>query len=133
MPILDDLALYLEQQGVGTRGTNLFANWLPDAPSTCVILFEYGGLESIKPMAPGANSAVLEMPFIQILARSTDPVVARARAQSAFAALDGYRGTLNGATYGWITANQPPFFLQRDQNDRTWFSFNVAVKKSKTT
>lgn len=133
MSVLDDLALYLEQGGVATRADTLFANFLPDEPDTAMGLFEYSGIEAVKPMASSPGAAVVEQPFVQILSRSSDSVVARAKAQAAHSLLDGFHGTLNGNAYGWIAAMQPPFYMQRDQNDRVWFSFNIAVKKSRTT
>lgn len=41
--MLDDLARFLQDNGVGTVGTDIFKSWLPDSPVNCVVLYETGG------------------------------------------------------------------------------------------
>lgn len=42
--LLDELASYMQTNGIGTLGTDLFAGQLPESPDACVALYEYGGL-----------------------------------------------------------------------------------------
>ena len=40
---LNDLAEYLEDQAVGTVGTDIFKGFMPPTPNSCVTIYDAGG------------------------------------------------------------------------------------------
>lgn len=128
--LLDEIGTYLQTQGVGTLAVDLFLGRMPATPDTAMSVMEYGGLAPVKAMSATPGAAVLEMPSIQVLSRSANYTTARTRAESAYKKLDGFSGVLSGVRYGFISANQAPFFIQRDENDRVWIGFNCLVSKA---
>lgn len=130
--LLDDIATLLQTAGVGTIGTSLFKSQMPATPDTAVALLEYGGLSAEHHMAagPGLQRVTIEQPSLQVLCRSTDYPTARTKADVAYKALDGYSGVIGGVRYGYISARQSPYLIQRDQNDRVWIGFSCLIKKA---
>ncbi len=130
--ILDDLADYLSSGGLGTEGTDLFAGYMPETPDACLVLYETGGQAPVHAMNPLAGQAVVEMPRVQVVCRSTayDYATARTKAHSAFKLLDGLPArTSNGTDYLWGTALQSPFTLGRDDAGRVSIACNYEVVK----
>ena len=41
--MLNDIGTYLQYQGIGTLGADLFLGLMPDQPDNCIALFEYAG------------------------------------------------------------------------------------------
>ncbi len=76
---------------------------------------------------------MFERPSFQVLSRSTVYTTAQTRAQTAYQMLNGVADrnlpTATGPRYLQITAVQPPFFLQRDENQRYIVSVNFDVWK----
>lgn len=63
---LDNLADYLEDESVGTVGTDIFVGVLPDSPDNCVALLGLSG------MPTNADIKELEFPRFQALIRNTN-------------------------------------------------------------
>ena len=91
------------------------------------------GTEYAYSTSTGAAARVFQRPSFQILSRSTTFTIAKSQADTADALLDGLADrnlpTATGTRYLQITAAQPPFFLQRDENDRFIVSQNFDVWK----
>ncbi len=63
--MLYDIGQYLEEQGIGALGTDMFIGRFPDVPDECFVLFEYEGRE--------ADSLTgTETPGLRVAARSRD-------------------------------------------------------------
>lgn len=45
MSIISDVSTYLQAQGLGTLGTNIFESYLPDSVDSCIGVFDTGGLQ----------------------------------------------------------------------------------------
>lgn len=43
MMLLNDIANYLQLNGIGTNGVTLFQNDLPEVPDNAVAIYEYAG------------------------------------------------------------------------------------------
>ena len=41
--MLTEIGAYLQSQGIGTLGANVFLGLMPDKPDNCIALFEYAG------------------------------------------------------------------------------------------
>ena len=70
-----DIANYLETNGLGTYGTNIFTGSEPPGPDDSVTIYEYPG-------QPPSLKAGLEFPNINIRTRSLSWETARAKLQA---------------------------------------------------
>lgn len=127
--LLDELGTYLQTNGIGTQGTDLFLGSLPDRPDAAVAVLEYGGLAPEHTM--GANTAPdFERPRVQVLSRHADYTTARQKAEDAYRLLDKLTATsLSSTLYLRIAALQSPTWLGQDQNNRHVVSCNFQVWK----
>lgn len=129
--VLKELATYLQGQGLGTMGTNLFYGFMPPDPDICLVLYEYGGL----PLEPdmGTPNPRIEYPLIQVVVRGSadeDQDAPRLKIQQAVTALTKIGDqSLSGVQYLAVMAKQAPFFLKRDENFRFYFACNFQVMK----
>lgn len=139
--LLDEVAKYLQDNGIGTVGTNIFKSYSPDAPNTLLIVYETGGF---APQDTFGNStcsfAVWENPTLQIVCRSTDYEIARNKAEDAFRALQSVTNEIlkpsssaTGTFYLRISATQSPFRMGVDENARNLVACNFNVMKSLST
>lgn len=141
MALLDDIAGFLSTQSTaftllsGTGGNLVKAKMLDViASDTVTAIYETQGSANtyVFSSSTGSASVALQSPAFQILCRSTSYATARSNAETAYGILDGLAGrnlpTATGTRYAEITAAQPPFFLQRDDNDRYIVSTNYLVK-----
>ena len=141
--ILDDLADYLTSQGVVVPGGSvqeqgtvygLYQGYLPATPNRAVALYETGGMAPVHTHSTGPGTAVVEYPRVQVAVRSSAYSTGRLTIQRIYAVLDGFRTrSLNGTVYHWAAAIQPPFLLERDENQRTVFACNFEFTKELST
>lgn len=125
-----DIATYIASTlAMGTLGTNVFVNSMPNSPDSAVTVYEYSGWPTTIGMG-NPDTDVLENLSLQVATRHPESSTAHARAQTIYRGLDG-RGdlTINGVTYLWLRAAQAPFLLKRDENQRETFVFNLAVQR----
>jgi Bacteriophage minor capsid protein len=119
--VLDDLGAYLQAEGLGTLGTDLFLGTMPlDAPNVVTqdavtSLEETPGFPAQYVHTPPGVS--VEHPVIQILVRGApyDYAGARSHAQDIFLALGKISNqTLSGTYYFWCLPLQSVFRLRQD-------------------
>lgn len=137
--LLDDVATYLAANSthftVGAAGDLMKAVMLDDGgvPDTVVVLYETGGVGTVHTLSTsGLAARQYEQPALQVLSRSTAYQTARNRAEAAFRLLDGYTGglpTSTGTTYLSVAAQQSPFSVGRDSNQRYLVSTNYLIRK----
>lgn len=137
--ILDELARHLQDNGIGTVGTNIFKSYSPDAPNSILIIYETGG-DRPQDTFCSTNSATWENPRIQIVTRSTEYQVARNKAEDAFRTLiEVTNQTIKassldaGSFYLRISSIQSPFRLGVDENSRNLVACNFDVMKTLST
>ena len=72
--MIEEIASYLQEQGAGEIGKDLFLSAFPAGTAECAALFEYQGL-------PGNQAAGIETPGLQVAVRGSryDGVYARIR------------------------------------------------------
>lgn len=119
--ILDDVGQYLDDNALGTLGTDLFLSQMPDSPDDLVTVYEYAG-------NPAARMADNRSPGIQIRARAVTYADARTKIESVYALLDAVGNEYNDATSEGVTINstlylrfqavQEPFPIGVDDNGR---------------
>lgn len=143
MSLVDDIVGFLTTSSTqftlnaGTSGGNISKQISLDgaAPDTLTAVYETAGVANAYVMSTSTGSAdvAFERPSFQILSRSTSYATARSRAQTAYTLLDGLAQrnlpTSTGTLYLEVVANQAPFFLQRDGNERFIVATNYTVRK----
>ncbi|TCS80377.1 minor capsid protein [Tepidibacillus fermentans] len=122
--LLDDIALYLQQKGIGTIGTDIFKGQLPATPDNAIALFEYAG----EPQ--DLTDANLEYPGLQVLVRNKSYSAGRQKIEQVRNTLHGLTETvINNVRYLLIQAKQSPEALPRDESDRAIFVVNFRIIK----
>jgi len=133
MSLLDDLSDYLSSGSTGLSGTILLGR-LSDTPAEQIAIAETGGIAPIHAMSSGPGNAVLELPRVQIVSRSTTYAAAHTRIKLVEGLLDGLRPrTINGTQYHFSSAVQPPFLLEYDANGRPVLAQNFEIQKARST
>lgn len=130
--LLEDLTGKLDADSALSFGTDLFASGFYDAdgsPDAQVALVEYPGLEPSWTMGKG-NPPTAILPRVQVAARATSYVAARALALVAYASLGNLVDEVIGGTrYIRVAALQFPFDMGPDQAGRQTCGFNLQVHR----
>lgn len=139
MALLDEIGARLAAQAVaGTSapgGWELTKSLLPDTTAignTVVALTETPGL-------PSSPRPTFEQPTFQVQVRGTVWTSssaypdARDKAADVVDALHGFAGSLSGVHYPGIWAQQAPFLLEWDANQRPVLAVNFRAIRSGTT
>lgn len=130
--ILEDLATFLESQGLATRGVDLWLHVSPDMPNECAILVEYAGDDPDWVMEN--RKADTENPRVQLGVRSEQPEVARLRAERMYQAMMTIRNDIiNGTRYLWCRPVDSPTMIGRDDSGRFMATVNFMVQKELTS
>ena len=137
--VLDDLAIFLQTQGLGTRGTNILEGRLPPDPPGAAVPDELIVLFAVP--SPGPDHVhdivgpALVRPVVQVRwrGRATQGGYAAlwTKAEAAFVALDSVRNqVINGVKYLNIMALQSPNgAIPDDQYNRPTLVFSVICHK----
>lgn len=125
--LIRDIAQILQANDIGTLGTDIFLGQLLASPDDMVVLYPTGGfVQSLS--LPDVRMTV------QVLVRDKSYQVGYERIWCIFNLLDGGENRFLEALSGRkmvVQAMQPPFFLERDKNNRSIFVFNIAVTTSR--
>lgn len=128
MPADAELCEYLEDQGIGTVGTDLFAGELPAGVINGIVLTQYPG--SPPELTCGSDGWKLEMSRVQLRVRNTSEATALNKAKNAAAALSKVKNqSIEGIYYRSVNLVQSPGLLYRDENNRPNYGFNVSCEK----
>lgn len=140
MALLDELGTVLSTQSIasssGEGGWYLALSMMPDStasPDRIVAVIP-------TPGTPPLATVELDEPGVQIRVRgqsymsaSTAFQEAWSKAEAAYTALHGLApGTYSGRYYAGIWAEQSPFLLRYDENNRPEVAFNLRVYRSRT-
>ena len=113
-----------------TLGTNLFLGRLPDAPDTCVAVYETMGQAPDNTFG-GSTAPVMENPRIQVVSRAVAYADSASLAADIFTQLTKVDNeTLTSTTYQRIEPLQTPFALERDDQERMVTVCNYQVTKN---
>lgn len=128
MPADAELCEYLEDEAVGTVGTDIFAGELPAGVANGMVLMQYPG--GPPELTCGSAGWTLEMPRLQLRVRNTSEATAMSKAKSAAEALSKVKNqTIEGTYYRAVTVLQSPGLLYRDENQRPNYGFNLEAEK----
>lgn len=121
--MIRDIAQYLQSNGIGVLGTDIFLGQLPASSDNVIAVFEYAG-------EPPDLHSNIEYPGLQIMVRNKSYDAGRQKIEQIRNVLHGVTETvINLHRYLLIRANQSPAFLQRDENNRAIFVCNFRVIK----
>ena len=121
--LYEAVAGLLQQAGLGVVKQSILVA-LPNSPDEVIAVREYPGSPPIHHKT--AQEPALKRPRFQVIARAGSWDAARMRAHSAYAALSGFAGTIDG-TYYSIRALQEPFPLGTDGNGKHLWTVNFEV------
>lgn len=131
--LCEDVADYIATLGQGVRsgsGINTFAYRLPADPAGAAAVLPYSGGASYRTFSKVAAFEVARFQVIVRGATQSDDSGAWARAYAIYRGLDQIVDqTLNGVKYIQIEALQPPFALNRDDNERIQIVCNYEAWK----
>lgn len=117
MALLDEVVAYLEDEGVGTFGTDLFIGHEPDAPTNVVTIYPTGG-------RPPSSDRDKEYPTMQVRVRNTSYVNGFEKATSILSLLHVNTSNL-ATTRGRCYATQSsPSMIGRGDNGEFIFVQN---------
>lgn len=131
--MLTDVGTYLAAASISTQdltlGTNLFLGRLPDTPDTCATLVQTAG--TLPTDTFGTSYPPIETQGLQTIIRAASYATAEALAVDIFKSLAAVENqTLTSTLYLKIEAQQSPFALERDTQERMVMSCNYLVMKA---
>lgn len=130
--VLNDLSEFLESEGVGTRNVDIFEDFMPPTPDSCVTLIEYGGRTAPDVRTFGGAEMIREYSRVQALVRGgpSDYATPRVKAQDVMRVLSRVMSkTIGGVFYLTSTPLQPPYLYDRDGLLRYVFVVNFEFFK----
>jgi len=128
MPADAELCEYLEDEAVGTVGTDLFVGELPAGIVNGMVLTMYPG--PAPELTCGSDGWTIEMPRLQFRACHTSEAIAWTNATKASVAFSKVKNQLiEGVRYRSVTVLQTPGLLYRDENNRPNYGFNLECEK----
>jgi hypothetical protein len=138
--VLPEIAAKLAALSLGTVGTSIFFGSMPATPDEVCCLYEYGGLAPVHQF--GSTAIDYETPAVQVVFRGPKPgpgvttayTNPRAKAETAYHGLVAVEvATLTGGGqsgfYHTIRAQQAPFMVGRDENERYLIGVNFLAQK----
>jgi hypothetical protein len=138
--LLDEIAYLLDTNSTArTAGTSLFKGYENEkAPDTATFIHEYGGER--PQMVLSSSVPAYEIPYVQIVDRSSDYQTARNQAEVWYRLLMGQANTTlkpsssaTGTRYLALSPIQSPMYTGQDANGRHRVSTNYRVMKSLST
>jgi hypothetical protein len=105
MSMPSDVAEYLEDNSIGTVGTDIFIQFTPETPHNAISVFQYSGW-------PPLTVAGFTRPGLQVKVRNTNAATAITKMEAIIALLhDKGELTLEGTRYPYIEMAQTWFPL----------------------
>lgn len=135
MSLGEELAFLIEQAGVDSPPPDggLLINQRVESPDALTVIYETPGSAGlgIRTQDVPGQKYVLETAQILVRDSASRQQEARARIRSIYDVMNGgvRNDSILGIYYLSVDASQPPFFLERDGNDRWMFAFNVQALK----
>lgn len=125
MTILEAIGDYLQSNGHGTLGTDLFLAVMPEAPDACVAVYESGGQSPMQTFGSAAYAA--DRPSVQVICRAerADYPAARDKAAAIRDLLGAVTDqTISGVTVARISPSGSVLPMGEDENRRPMVSVN---------
>lgn len=130
MAVLDELATYLQNQGLGVVGTNIFIMYMGDEPDLVTSLYNiHVNDEPVETFGDGTLPVIDQMRFqVRTRAATRRVDLAEARAEDVWKSLVLVANeTVGGRYYHRIKKTSGPFLLDIDRKDRPTFVINFEA------
>ena len=120
--MLDDLARFLQDNGVGTVGTTIFKTYVPKSPDNCVTIIDTGGPEQ-DPDIPN------DFATFQVLVRNSNYNNGRSKIDAVKDALHQVKNrTIGNNYYYYILAISRGGHIGVNENGLDEFSINFRCR-----
>jgi len=124
MSVINDIAIYLQANGIGTIGTDIFLGYQPESPNNSITLYETGGYALDL-------AGFLRYPTLQIMVRNTSYSAARTKIDSIIALMHRtVNTTINSTRYCSIYTTSDATSLGKDDQNRSLLSVNFELTRS---
>ena len=128
MSWLDDIGSYLEDQGIGVLGTDIFYRGFDAAASNCITLLDHAGPGAIITLSKDMK---LEKPELGVLVRNENDTIGAQIAQAIYNLLNFTTNEVIGSTrFKRIEAIASPFFVSQTDSSLYIFSINFRLEIS---
>lgn len=118
--LIDDIAQYLVDNGVGTIGTNIFKSYMPDTIDTGLAVLDTGGVQPDKELPT-------KSPTFQVFVRGADYITGRGLLDSVRSVLHQTVNTTIGNTFFYyIQAQSEGGHIGRNERGIDEFSINFV-------
>ena len=125
MALLDEVIAYLEDENVGTFGTDLFIGHEPDAPPDVVTIYPTGG-------RPPSADRDKEYPTMQVRVRNTSYVTGFTKAETILSLLHKQENVLETMRGRCFATQSSPSLIGRGENGEFIFVQNYVWYVSNT-
>lgn len=126
MTMMSELGTYLAASTALVVNTDLFYGTMKTEPAECASFVEYQGRGYVKSNGGGGKT---EIPRMQVLYRAETYDAGITGIRAIAAVLDVDNVTMGSTFYQRVEPLQPPFFLERDDNDRFVFACNFEITR----
>jgi hypothetical protein len=124
MTWIDDISTYLQTQGIGTLGTDIFVNGF-DTTTNCIALFDQPGMGDLT---TASDDETIQYPELGVRVRNSVESTAKSKIDAIHALLNGKSNVTIGSTrFIAIEAVCPPFFVSNSATDGWIFSVNYSI------
>jgi len=128
MTWLTDLGTYLQTNGIGTVGSDIFYKPFQAGVANCIAMLPSTG-RSPRYTVPIQNSITLERPELRILVKNMSPSAADAKAQAIEDLLSPKINTTIGSTrFKSIKKKTPHFFVSQSLTNGTIYSIYFSLE-----
>jgi hypothetical protein len=124
--IAEELALYLESRGHGTKGSSIFLGFQPDFPDNCATIYDESA-----PVLEESHSLSVDEFGVQVLVRHQVYSAARDLICAIHRDLAGFGGeefVVGGERVHAVFIATPPFSIGRDDKGRSEWTAHYRVR-----
>lgn len=126
MTWIEDIGAFLQTNGIGTLGTDIFYTKFPALPHNCIILIGQAGQSTKTTLG---KTMTLERPELGIRVRNQYDETAEAKAKAIYDLLNlTFNTTLGSTRFKSIKAIAPPFPVGQDKNENFLYSINFSLE-----
>lgn len=126
MSWLEDIGTYLQSNGVGTVGSDIFYSVFDSTSKNCILLIKQTGQSTKTTLR---KDSILKRPELGVRVKNEDDVTADELAESIENLLDiTYNKVIGSTRFKSIRAIAPHFFVSQDDNENFIYSINFALE-----
>jgi len=126
MTWIEDIGAYLQTNGIGTLGTDIFYESFDPVTSNCIALFAQAGQ---IPKTTLRNTLTLKRPELGVRVKNQDDTTAHTKAEAIYNLLNHtYNTSMRSTRFKSIKAIAEPFFVSQSKNDTYIYSINFSLE-----